>query len=68
MRTSHDELECVFDDCGEPAAYSLSARWPDHLVWTRDVCSAHLVRGIESLGDLSRLRGRQADNDPGRIV
>jgi hypothetical protein len=40
---------CAFEDCDKPADYTLTARWPDHQVWSRDVCSTHLVRGIESL-------------------
>ena len=43
------ERVCVFDDCDEQAKYMLTARWPDGQFWRREVCAAHMSRGIESL-------------------
>ena len=40
---------CVFDDCDEVAAYSLTARWPDGHECKRNVCLVHTPRGIDSL-------------------
>jgi hypothetical protein len=40
---------CIFDDCDEPAAYRLTARWTDGKTWLRNVCEVHLARGVQSL-------------------
>jgi hypothetical protein len=40
---------CIFNDCGEPADYRPTARWPDGKTWSRNVCLLHMIRGIESL-------------------
>jgi hypothetical protein len=40
---------CIFDDCGRPAEYRVTAHWLDGKSWSRDVCLTHMARGIESL-------------------
>jgi hypothetical protein len=46
------EHKCILDDCQEDADCALQARWPDGQMSRREVCVAHIARGVESLLEL----------------